>query len=77
MVLVAATHCYREILDAAGEAIGERGAAALIVAGERERHVDAAVETAERLQQLGVAVQLDVREGVDHTVPAGLSQQLP
>lgn len=77
VVLVAATHRYREILDGAGTPIPERLDAALIVAGDRERHVDAAAETAEWLQQRGVRVQLDVREGIGHTVPPSVPHQLP
>jgi predicted esterase len=76
VVLVAATHRYLEVVDAAGEAAPE-GLRALIVVGDGERHVAAARETADRLEGLGVDVRLDVRAGVGHVVPPGLPDQLP
>ena len=76
VVLVAATHRYREVVDVSG-ATAPEGLRALIVVGDGERHVDAARETADRLNELGVDVRFEVQADVGHVVPLELPQRLP
>lgn len=72
VVLIAAAHRYREVVDASGEAAPAH-LRVLIVVGEGERHVDAARETADRLEELGVDVRFETRAGVGHVVPPGFA----
>ncbi len=57
VVLVGATHRYREVADAAGHSAPE-GLRALIVIGDRERHVAATRAAADRLRALGVETRV-------------------
>ena len=76
VVLVGATHRYREVVDVSGVTAPE-GLRALIVVGDGERHVDAARETADRLNELDVDVRFEVQPDVGHVVPLELPQRLP